>query len=185
MTHDLNAITERVRALERQIRVLKITAAAAVVVAVILATLPRPQAQQADAPLRVRQLIVEDGDGRARMVLGHLDAPGNTRRFGMRINDPRGVERFGLSYVEPGAMVMGFDAPPGTGDERNRERISIAADEKGGAHIRFLDRTTSVVARMYLDEQNRTWMQFSDFAQTPARIRRYGLAGEEVVQPKP
>ena len=77
-------------------------------------------------------------------------------------------------------MVMGFDAPPGTGDDRNRERITIVADEKGGAHLRFLDRRTSVASRMYLDEQNQVWLSFSDFATTPARIRRYGLAGEEV-----
>ena len=185
MTHHAYSIEERLRRLERQVRTFKMIAAALAALAVILGTLPRPAAQQAAGPLRVRQLIVEDGDGRARMVLGYLDAPGNTRRFGMRINDPRGVERLGLSYMESGAMVMGFDAPPGTGDERNRERISIVADEAGGAHIRFLDRRTSAAARMYLDDQNRAWMQFSDFAQKPPQIRRYGLTGEEVVQPKP
>ena len=58
-------------------------------------------------------------------------------------------------------MVMGFDAPPGTGDDRNRERINIVADEKGGAHIRFLDRRTSVASRMYLDEQNQVWLKLS------------------------
>jgi hypothetical protein len=78
---------------------------------------------------------------------------------------------------------MGFDAPPGTGSDANRERNSISADEKGGAHLRFLDRRTSVAPRMYLDDQNRVWMQFSDFMQKPAQIRRYGLAGEEVIQP--
>jgi hypothetical protein len=81
-------------------------------------------------------------------------------------------------------MGMGFDAPPGTGDDRNRERINIVADEKGGAYIRFLDRRTSVAARMYLDEQNKTWMQFSDYMQQPPVVRRYGLSGEEVIQPK-
>jgi hypothetical protein len=40
-------------------------------------------------------------------------------------------------------------------DDRNRERINLAADEKGGAHIRFLDRRTNVVSRVYLDDQNR------------------------------
>lgn len=29
-------------------------------------------------------------------------------------------------------MVMGLDAPPGKGDDRNRERITIVADEDGG-----------------------------------------------------
>jgi len=51
-------------------------------------------------------------------------------------------------------------------------------------HLRFLDRRTSVASRIYLDDQNRVWMQFSDFTQTPAIIRRYGLVGEETIQPK-
>jgi hypothetical protein len=184
MAHDVDSIAARVMLLERQLRVFKIVAAGALVLAVTFALVPRTSAQQASDVLRVRQLIVEDGDRNARMILGYLDAPGNTRRFGMRINDPRGVERFGLSYIDNGSLVMGFDAPPGTGDERNRERINLVADEQGGAHIRFLDRRTSVASLLYLDDQNRAWMQFSDFTRTPAAIRRYGLNGEEVVQPK-
>lgn len=180
MAHDMDALSGRLRVLEQQVRVFKIIAVGAVVLAVVLATVPRPTAQQAVEQLRVRQLIVEDGDGRSRMVIGYLDAAGNTRRLGLRVNDPRGAERFGLFYMENGAMGMGFDAPPGTGDDRNRERITIVADETGGAHIRFLDRRTSVAARWYLDEQNRAWMQFSDFTQKPAVFRRYGLSGEEI-----
>jgi hypothetical protein len=170
--------------LERQIRVFRLIAAGAVVLVVLLAVVSRPQAQQTSDVLRVRQLVVEDVEGRGRMILGYLDGTGNTRRFGIRINDPRGAERFGVAYQENGSVVIGLDAPPGTGDDRNAERINLMADEKGGAHIRFLDRRTNVVSRMYLDEQNRVWMQFSDFAQTPPLIRRYGLSGEEVIQPK-
>jgi hypothetical protein len=182
MTHNQDAIDSRVTVLERQVRALKAVTVVAIGLAIMLAMMPRPTAQQTPDVLRVRQLVVEDGDGRARMRLGYIDAPGNTRRFGMRIDDPQGVERFGLSYIDNGSLVMGFDAPPGTGDNRNRERISIAADETGGAHIRFLDRRTGVVARWYLDDQNRAWMQFSDFTPQPPSIRRYGLAGDEVVR---
>lgn len=183
MGREQDPIDARVAQLERQVRLLKGIAGVAAVLTLVLATVPRTQAQQATDALRVRQLIVEDAAGRARVVLGYLDAPGNTRRIGMRINDPAGVERFGLSFIDNGSLVMGFDAPPGTGIDANRERISIAADEKGGAHLRFLDRRTNVVSRMYLDDQNRVWMQFSDFTQTPAVIRRYGLTGEEIIQP--
>lgn len=182
MVHDHDAIRSRIAVLERQVRTLKAVAVVAIGLAIMFAVMPRPAAQQTPDVLRVRQLVVEDADGRARMRLGYIDAPGNTRRFGMRIDDPRGVERFGLSYIDNGSLVMGFDAPPGTGDNRNRERITIAADETGGAHIRFLDRRTGVVARWYLDDQNRAWMQFSDFTQKPPSIRRYGLAGDEVVR---
>jgi hypothetical protein len=184
MTHEHGEIGARLQLLERQVRTLKVVAVAAVLLAMTLAIVARPHAQQPTDTLRVRQLVVQDSDGRDRIVLGYLDAPGNTSRIGMRINDPKGAERFGLSYRNDGGMGMGFDAPPGTGDDRNRERINLVADEKGGAHIRFLDRRTSVVSRMYLDDQNRAWLSFSDFTRTPPLIRRYGLGGEEIVQPK-
>jgi hypothetical protein len=186
MTQGDAFLLARVTRLERQIRRMQFGVGCAVLVALVLGTMPRPSAQQASDSLRVRRLIVEDTDGRPRVILGYLDAQGNTRRIGMRINDPQGVERFGVSFIrDDSSMVMGFDAPPGTGDDRNRERINLVADGKGGAHIRFLDRRTSVASRMYLDEKNRVWMSFSDFAQTPALIRRYGVSGEEVVRQTP
>jgi hypothetical protein len=183
MVDKADGIDARVTSLERQVRLLRLIVAGTLALAIALGLVPRPAAQQSNAVVRARQVVVEDGNGQARMILGYLDAPGNTRRFGIRINDPRGAERFGLSYIDNGSLVMGIDAPPGTGDDRNRERINLTADEKGGAHIRFLDRRTSVASRWYLDDQNRAWIQFSDFAPTPPQIRRYGLTGEEVVQP--
>ncbi|HEV8396417.1 MAG TPA: hypothetical protein VGQ37_19185 [Vicinamibacterales bacterium] len=182
MPHELELLQTQINRLEHQLRWLKIAAVVLAILAVAFALSPRPSAQQPEA-LRVRQLIVEDVNGRARVVLGPLDAPGNTRRIGMRVNDPNGAERFGVSYMEGGRVGLGLDAPPGTGDDRNRERINLVADEEGGAHIRLLDRRTNVVSRMYLDEQNRAWLSFSDFTQTPAMIHRYGLTGEETIRP--
>lgn len=184
MPHELELLRNQMDRLEHQLRWFKIAAVVLAVLAVVFALAPRPAAQQPPDTMRVRQLIVEDANGRPRVVIGPLDAPGSYRRIGMKINDPNGAERFGVSYMEDGRMGLGLDAPPGAGDDRNRERINLVADEKGGAYIRFLDRRTNVVSRMYLDEQNRVWMSFSDFTQTPAVIRRYGLTGEETVQAK-
>jgi hypothetical protein len=175
----------RMDRLERQLRTLKAATAGLAVLAIILATIPRPQAQQPTDTLRVRKLVVEDATGKERVVLGYLDAPGNNQRMGLRINDPIGAERFGLSYMENGRLVMGLDAPPNLGQGANRERITMVADETGSAYIRFMDRRSGVVSRMYLDEQDRFWVQFSDFSQKPAQIRRYGLAGEEIIRPQP
>ena len=183
MSHDLDVLSARMHRLEWQLRVLKIAAVVLAVLAVALALAPQPAAQQATDGFRVKQLIVEDESGRSRLVLGPLDA-GNNRRIGIRINDTNGVERFGVAFMNDGNMVLGLDAPPGTGNDANRERINLVADQKGGAYIRFLDRRTNVVSRMYLDDQNRAWMSFSDFTQTPALIRRYGLTGEETIGPK-
>jgi hypothetical protein len=182
MPHELESLRDQMDRLEHQLRWFKIAAVVLAILAIAFALAPRSSAQQPEA-MRVRQLIVEDAEGRARVVLGALDS-GKSRRIGMRINDTSGVERFGVAFMDDGNMVVGLDAPPGTGDDRNRERINLVADEKGGAYIRFLDRRTSVASRMYLDEQNRAWLSFSDFTQKPAHIRRFGLAGEEVVQPQ-
>jgi hypothetical protein len=183
MPHELELLRNQMDRLEHQLRWFKIAAVVLAVLAITFALAPRPSAQQPES-IRVKQLIVEDAEGRSRVVLGPLDS-GKNRRTGLRINDPNGVERFGVAFMDDGNMVVGLDAPPGTGNDANRERITLAADSKGGAHIRFLDRRTSVVSRMYLDEQNRAWLSFTDFSQTPAVIRRYGLSGEELVRPQP
>jgi len=138
----------------------------------------RASAQQSLDPLRVRGLIIEDANDQPRIVLGAPIA-NSSGRTGLRINDPAGVERLGISLQTNGSMVIGLDAPPGTGNDANRERLTFVADQSGGAHIRFLDRRTSVPARMYLDEQNRVWMEFTDYTQQPPRGRRIGLTGEE------
>ena len=181
MPHDLETLREQMDRLEQQLRVFQIAAVVLAALALAFALAPRLSAQQPGS-LRVRELIVEDASGRPRVVVGALDS-GSSRRTGIRINDTNGVERFGVAFMESGSMVVGLDAPPGTGDDRNRERINLVADEKGGAYIRFLDRRTSVVSRMFLDEENRAWLSFSDFTQRPALIRRYGLTGEETIRP--
>lgn len=170
--------------LEHQLRWFKIAAVVLAVLAAMFAMAPRPYAQQPES-LRVRQLIVEDANGRPRLVLGGLDAPGNYRRIGMRINDPSGAERFGVSYMESGLVGLGLDAPPGTGDDRNRERINLVADEKGGAWIRFLDRRTRVASRMNLDDDNHVRLRFSDFTLTSPLSREYGPEGEKTVRAQP
>jgi hypothetical protein len=129
--------------------------------------------------------IGREANGQPRVTIGAplpVDGRATNVRTGIRINDPNGAERFALYLLENGRMGMGFDAPPGKGDDRNRERINIVADEDGGAYIRFLDRRTSVPARIYLDDQNQVWVEFSDFTQNPTVRRRIGLKCEETVR---
>ena len=93
-----------------------------------------------------------------------------------------GIERFGLGLQESGRLVMGLDAPPGKGDDRNRERITLVADESGGSSIRFLDCTTSIPARLYLDDQNRVWLEFIGTQTNEVVRRRIGLSGDETTR---
>jgi hypothetical protein len=135
--------------------------------------------------LRTKSLIIEDAAGRPRIVMGapipERNAAGNPRA-GLIINDAAGVERFGLGLQDSGRVVMGFDAPPGKGDDRNRERITLVADENGGSYIRFLDRTTSIPARLYLDDQNRVWLEFIGTQANEIVRRRIGLNGDETTR---
>ncbi len=178
---------ERLAKLEAQASVLKVGLVLVIGLMAVALWMPRTNAQSATDPLRVRGVIIEDARGRARVVLGPLDSPPSSsiRGFGLRINDLNGVERFGLSLKESGSVGMGFDAPPGKGDDRNRERINIVADENGGAFIRFLDRRTSVAARMSLDDQNLVWMEFADYMQKPPISRFIGLTGDKTVRGTP
>ena len=182
--HEHN-VDSRIAGIERQCRQLRIALVLIVIGALTVSALTtRPAAQQPQSPqvLRVRTLIVEDEAGQARVVIG-APIPQSSSRVGLRINDDRGVERLGMSLQQNGNMVLGLDAPPGTGAEGNRERITLVADQQGGAYIRFLDRRTGEAARIYLDPENRVWTQFSDFTQKPPLVKRIGLSGEEVIRP--
>ena len=174
----------RVEAVERRIR-WAICLGIAIAVFAGLATTTVGLVAQDSPNVRVRSLVVEDEQGRARIVLGApLPADGrNTNlRSGIRINDPNGVERFGLTLFEDGRMVMGLDAPPGSGDDRNRERISLVADQEGGAYIRFLDRRTLIAGRLVLSPDNKLWLEFLDVTEKEIVRRRIGFTGEETVR---
>lgn len=143
-------------------------------------------AQDARA-IRARSLIIEDAAGRDRIVFGAplADPQGRVSpTTGMRINDPQGAERFFVGLFDNNRVVMGFDAPPGTGDPRNRERITLVADANGGAYIRFLNRKTSVPGRLILDEDDRLYLEFNDTVDGKFTTRRIGFGGEQIIQPK-
>jgi hypothetical protein len=136
---------------------------------------------QGPTTLRARSLIIEDEAGKARVILG-APVPGPQRispSTGMIILDKNGVERFGVGLLDNGNMAMGFDAPPGTGDPRNRERINLVADANGSAWIRFLNRQTRVPARLLLDERDQFYLEFLDFGNGKVTSKRISFAGEQ------
>ena len=186
MTDGHEAIETRLTKLERTNRILVgiLSTTFLLMCSVLLAGFSS-QSASSQAPLRTRSLIIEDSAGRPRILMGapiaEANAAGNPRT-GLIINDAAGVERFGLGLQESGRLVMGLDAPPGKGDNRNRERITLVADENGGSHIRFLDRTTSIPARLYLDDQNRVWLEFMGTQANEIVRRRIGLSGDETTR---
>jgi hypothetical protein len=135
--------------------------------------------------IRTRLIVVEDAKGRDRIIIG-APRPDPRGSVGMQINDTLGHERFGLGLQPSGTISMGFDAPPGTGDDRNRERINMWADQHGGAAIRFLDRTTRLKSIWQLDQENRVWLEFYDFPQGEIVRRKIGFGPDQLVRhPRP
>ena len=178
---DPQSTAARLTALERAVRMQRRVIVVLVTLCGVVLVTPSFRAQSAGEALRARSLVIEDANGRARIVLGApLPAQGTgMSRIGMRINDENGFERFGVNLFEDGRVVLGLDAPRGKGDDRNRERINLIADGEGGSAMTWKDRRTGVVARMYLDTNNQVWLQFSDYLQNPPVQRRLGLSGDE------
>jgi len=179
--NELNELQGRVASLERHIGHLRLAVGVVCTVAA-LAVLGAWRGDPEDV-IRARQFIVEDEEGRARMLIGRQSDFGGQRppSIGMAINDTLGYERFGMGLRPNGRMSMGFDAPLGKGDDRNRERINIIADEDGGAEIRFLDRETFVKGRLSLTPDNRLVLSFLDFPPNEVRRRLIGFEQDTVV----
>jgi hypothetical protein len=185
-------LQEQVDLLKREVWRLRVGTAFAVGAAVIAAingaagaAISATSGAQDSKALRVRSLVIEDEAGNDRIVLGApVPDPREGRRnspsTGMVINDEKGVERFAVGLQANGRVVMGFDAPPGTGDPRNRERITLVADATGGAYLRFLNRKTHVPGRLVLDDNDQFYLEFLDFAGAKVTTRRIGFKGEEI-----
>ncbi len=149
------------------------------------------QSSQVAPVIKTRSLIIVDDKGRERVILGAPmpDPPleGRPRinpAHGMMILDPQGYERFGVGLLDNRQMSMRFDAPPGKGSDRNRERLHFIADPEGGAMIRFLNRKTSVPGWIRLGDDDNLYLEFIDVQKDKNKVikRRIGMKGEETVE---
>ena len=186
MTSELEELRTRIDNLEALVRRRQRTFALLLAFAALSFVAAATQAQ-APRLMRARTLVIEDEKGVDRVVLGAPlpDIKGGGRASlatGLVINDADGLERFAVGLQDNNRMVMGFDAPPGTGDPRNRERITIVADAAGGAYIRFLNRKTFVPGRLILDNKDQFYLEFLDFPDGKTVSRRIGFRGDEKLE---
>ena len=146
---------------------------------------------EVQAVIRTRGVVIVDEQNRERVILGAPvpDSPAEGKKrinpaSGMIILDPAGYERFGVGLMDNGQMGMGFDAPPGTGDERNRERLHFVADKDGGAMIRFLNRKTSVPGWLRLGDDDKLYLEFLDVQKDKNKVirKRQSIDGVETVE---
>ena len=187
MNDPIVPVMVRVAALERHLRRVQLALALTTCALLMTALWSVVVHAQDNKTVRVRTLVVEDASGRDRIVLGAplADPQGRVSpSTGLRINDPQGVERFAVGLLDNGRVVMGFDAPPGTGDPRNRERLTLVADDSGGAYIRFLNRKTGVPGRLILDEDDQFYLEFIERRDGKTMIKRVGFSGERIVEAK-
>jgi hypothetical protein len=176
-----DAAKDRITRLERRVRQLTLSIALVSGLLLVLASAAWKSAQS--DILKARALILVDSAGRERVILGAPipEPPGRIApSTGMIIRDTAGVERFGLGLFPNGRMGMGFDAPAGKGDDRNRERINIVADENGGASIRFLNRKTLVAGYLLLGADDNLYLQLQTRTPTRDVMRRIGVLGDTV-----
>lgn len=180
-------LLRRLNVLEKRVTSYHIGLGFALAALVLLAVTWSPAVRAQDSSvIRAKGLVIEDVSGRARIRIGApvQEASGRTSPCtGLRIDDANGVERFATCLYDNGRMGMGFDAPPGKGDDRNRERINIAADAEGGAYIRFLNRKTLIPGRLTLGEDDKLYLEFQEtLAPGRIRVKRLSFSGEQVTE---
>ncbi len=187
--HIIQALQQRVEHLERHLRFFYGTSLLILMLAIAGVMMQSGKAQRNPAAtiLRARAIIIEDERGRERIAIGSPvpDPKEGKRRSpstGFVINDASGYERFGLGLSDDGLVGMGFDAPPGTGDPRNRERINIVADPSGGAYIRFLNRKTQATGFLRLDDEDQFSLEFLDFPEGKVVRRQISFKGERKIE---
>jgi hypothetical protein len=180
MTNQSNGQSDKIARLERHVRRLH----AMLVITIALPTTAFVVRWQTPSVVRTRQLVIEDQEGRARIVIGapvrdNFDRVSPTS--GMVIRDSLGHERFGVGLDTHGNMGLGLDAPRCTSDPCNTERINLVADADGGSHLRFLDRNTGAAALLYLADDDRAYLEFLRVTKDSVRRRRLGLSADTLL----
>ena len=181
MTSDRDARLEQLEHTTQQARTL---AAAAVIglLTIWFTGAAGPTAVARQDTIRTRLLVIEDGQGRERIVLG---APMSDERqyVGMKILNADGAERFGLGLKPDGSVSMGFDAKPGVGNPANRERLNMGVSITGRGWIRYLDNQTRARMWVTLDSTDSPWVQFLEWADDQhILVRQIGFAGEKTLE---
>lgn len=169
---DVQVLRTRVEALEKRLQHARLAAGLLIILGLgsVVAMKDGARAQARAEVIRVRAVVIVDEDGRDRVVIGAPvpDPKEGKRRSsstGIVINDPDGHERFGLGVKADGSVSMGFDAPAGVGDPRNRERLTMAVNSSGLAELRVLDNRTRMQARLSTSKAGPAHLQFLDWSE--------------------
>ncbi len=184
MTSGHGNLAERLERLERaarRTRLLTATAGIALLTTWLTGSSGRDQAQP-QGSIRTKLLIVEDAQGRDRIVLG-APLPDGRQYVGMKILNPDGAEQFGLGLKTDGSVSMGFDTKPGVGNAGNRERLNMGVTTTGRGWIRYLDNQTRARMWVMLDSADAPVLQLLDWPDDQRiMVRQIGFSGQKILQ---
>jgi hypothetical protein len=171
---------ERLERSQRRLRLMTSVVGLALLTVGLLAAQSEPQSEP--KVLRARGLVLEDAEGRERIVLG-APMPDGRQYFGMKILSSDGAEQFGLGLKPDGSVGMGFDTKLGVGDPRNRERLNMGVTATGQGWIRFLDNRTRARLRIALDSLDVPAVQFLDWPDGQRiLVRQLGFPRDTVLE---
>jgi len=184
MTSDHGNLVARVERLERAARRTRLLAATAgiALLATWLTGASRRDHTQAQGSIRTKLLVVEDAQGRDRIVLG-APLPDGRQYVGIKILNPDGAEQFGLGLKTDGSISMGFDTKPGVRNAGNRERLNMGVTTNGRGWIRYLDNQTRARMWVMLDSADAPVLQFFDWRDDQRiMVRQIGFSGEKTIE---
>ncbi|UCG85725.1 MAG: hypothetical protein JSW71_17670 [Gemmatimonadota bacterium] len=184
MTNVDTALAARLEQLERTTRRTRLLAIASGVLLLVtwLTAAAWQQAQTHQDAVRTRLLVIEDAEGRDRMVLG-APMPDGREYVGMKILNADGAEQFGLGLKADGSVSMGFDTKPGVGHPANRERLNMGVSATGQGWIRYLDNQTRARMFVQLDSADAPIIQLLDWPDDQRIVvRQIGFSGEQTFE---
>jgi len=183
MDSGFSLLAARIEQLERAVRRTRLVASGAGIALLgtwLLGAASTSQGRQ--DVLRAKTFIVEDDQGRERIVLG-APMPDGRQYVGMKILNMEGAEQFGLGLKPDGSVGMGFDTKPGVGDPRNRERLNMGVTASGQGWIRYLDNRTRARLRLALDSTDSPVLQFLNWPdEQRLLVRQLGFPGDTTLE---
>lgn len=182
MNPDSSLYAARIEHLERAVRRMRFLASAAAIGLVGTWLVGATWPTQSQEVVRAKAFIVEDAQGRERIVLG-APMPDGRQYVGMKILNADGAEQFGLGLKPDGSVGMGFDTKPGVGDPRNRERLNMGVTATGQGWIRYLDNRTRARLRLVLDSSDAPVLQLLDWPDDQRiLVRQLGFARDTILE---
>ena len=182
MNPDSSLFAARIEQLERAVRRARFLASAAAIGLIgtwLVGATWSPQGRE--EVVRAKAFIVEDAQGRERIVLG-APMPDGRQYVGMKILNAEGAEQFGLGLKPDGSVGLGFDTRAGVGDPRNRERLNMGVTATGQGWIRYLDNRTRARLRLALDSSDAPVLQLLDWPDDQRiLVRQLGFARDTIL----